>query len=276
MVDIFPSLSYFLGRFWSSSVCTLCLPICWVQCLPGWLSSSSSSSVCCQRSFWWSFASPEAPIHDRYTHPSLPFPLWILPFYHIHPILCYSPDLLTLLFFFHLTPCPNQAWRDSVTANKKIFDGVLYGYVKQDLGPVWAEKCLWVAGLYKNWFTWKSDNFYYLLLYHVTPGWDTVTFFFELSITSLPLVYPYQPNLTLFDLLRSYFFSYTLSLLQHLFFFTSPSLSWITPLTFFLTEILPCFKPLNGLDRCDWSNRQEVNQSNCYYHSSSMSSPWLL
>ncbi len=123
MVDIFPSLSYFLGRFWSSSVCTLCLPICWVQCLPGWLSSSSSSSVCCQRSFWWSFASPEAPIHDRYTHPS-PFPLWILPFYHIHPILCYSPDLLTLLFFFHLTPCPNQAWRDSVTANKKIFDVV--------------------------------------------------------------------------------------------------------------------------------------------------------
>lgn len=54
---------------------------------------------------------------------------------------------------------------------------MMYGYVKQDLGPVWAEKCLCVAGLHKNWFTWKSNNFYYLLLYHVTPGWDTELYF---------------------------------------------------------------------------------------------------
>ncbi len=272
MVDIFPSLSYFLGRFWSSSVCTLCLPICWVQCLPGWLSSSSSSSVCCQRSFWWSFASPEAPIHDRYTHPSLPFPLWILPFYHIHPILCYSPDLLTLLFFFHLTPCPNQVWRDSVTANKKIFDvcTVMWSRIWDQCGQKNVSEWLVCTktDLHERAITFITCCFIMSHLvgtqlhFSLNPALPPCLWFIHTS-----QIWPFKILL---------FFSYTLSLLQHLFFFTSPSLSWITPLTFFLTEILPCFKPLNSLDRCDWSNRQEVNQSNCYYHSSLMSSPWLL
>lgn len=170
MVDIFPSLSYFLGRFWSSSVCTLCLPTYWVQCLPGWLSSSSSSSVCCQRSFWWSFASPEAPIQDRYTSPSL----FLFEFFLSTISIRFSvvpPDFPTLLFFFHLSPCPNQAWRDSVTANKKIFDvvqlceagfGTSVGR-KMALSGWFAQKLIYM----------KSDSFFYLLLYHVTPGWDT-------------------------------------------------------------------------------------------------------
>uniref|UniRef100_A0A8C1T7H4 Phospholipid-transporting ATPase n=1 Tax=Cyprinus carpio TaxID=7962 RepID=A0A8C1T7H4_CYPCA len=33
---------------------------------------------------------PRGP-HSRQVYLSLPFPFWILPFYHIHPILCYSP-----------------------------------------------------------------------------------------------------------------------------------------------------------------------------------------
>uniref|UniRef100_A0A8C2C797 Phospholipid-transporting ATPase n=1 Tax=Cyprinus carpio TaxID=7962 RepID=A0A8C2C797_CYPCA len=33
---------------------------------------------------------PRGP-HSRQVYLSLPFPFWILPFYHIHPIICYSP-----------------------------------------------------------------------------------------------------------------------------------------------------------------------------------------
>lgn len=235
MVDIFPSLSYFLGRFWSSSVCTLCLPTYWVQCLPGWLSSSSSSSVCCQRSFWWSFASPEAPIQDRYTSPSL----FLFEFFLSTISIRFSvvpPDFPTLLFFFHLTPCPRRDVTQSQSIRRYL---MLYSYVKQDLGPVWAEKCLWVAGLHKNWFTWKSDSFYYLSR-HTWSG-HSVKFFFEPSITSLPLVYPYQPNLTLFYLLRPYiFFLYPVTSPASVF-FTSSSLSWITPLTFFPNRNLALF-----------------------------------
>lgn len=113
---------------------------------------------------------PRSP-HSRQVYPSLPFPLWILPFYHIHPILLFP--LIYLLFCSSLILL-RVLTRRNVTQSQPIRRYLmLYCYVKQDLGPVWAEKCLWVAGLHKNWFTLWSDNFYYLLLYHVTPCWGT-------------------------------------------------------------------------------------------------------